>query len=154
MLLRPEVPPDIGPLHALIVDAFRNAPHASGTEADILDALRADGALSLSLVAIEADRIIGQVAFSPITIGGSLIQAGLDALRTRNAGGCVVLGDPPTMPASASPSVQASSSRECRPGISRHQPFRAGSLRARSKITPPAASPDVPLPPKTFARPS
>ena len=74
MLLRPEVPPDIGPLHALIVDAFRNAPHASGTEADILDALRADGALSLSLVAIEADRIIGQVAFSPITIGGQAID--------------------------------------------------------------------------------
>ncbi|QRE73830.1 GNAT family N-acetyltransferase [Methylobacterium aquaticum] len=114
MLLRPETPADAPAIRALVTAAFRDAPHASGTEAAIVDALRADKALALSLVAVEADRIVGHIAFSPVTIAGwfglgplavqrdrrrrgvgtALVQAGLDGLAASGAGGCVVLGDP------------------------------------------------------------
>jgi len=76
------------------------------------------GALTLSLVAVESDEIVGHVAFSPVTIesgaekwfglgpvsvrsdqqgkgiGKALIENGLAQLRERGANGCVVLGDP------------------------------------------------------------
>lgn len=118
MLLRQEAGSDALAIRSLIVAAFQDAPHASGTEADIVDALRMDSALTLSLVATEADEIVGHVAFSPVTIdgkelawyglgpvavrhdvrrqgiGADLIKAGLDGLREMDAGGCVVLGEP------------------------------------------------------------
>lgn len=118
MLLRPETASDAFAIRSLVSAAFHDAPHASGTEADIVDALREDGALTVSLVCAEADEIVGHVAFSPVVvglaaegwfglgplavrrenrrkgIGRRLVEAGLDSLRTRDAGGCVVLGDP------------------------------------------------------------
>jgi putative acetyltransferase len=117
MLLRPESPCDAPAIRALVTAAFRDAPHADGTEADIVDALRRHGALTLSLIAAEADEIVGHVAFSPVTVGGlpgwfglgpvavrrdrrrrglgaALVRAGLDDLTAGGAGGCVVLGDP------------------------------------------------------------
>lgn len=118
MLLRPETASDAFAIHSLVTDAFHDAPHASGTEADIVDALREDGALTVSLVCTEGDEIVGHVAFSPVVvglasegwfglgplavrrenrrrrIGQRLIDAGLGSLRERRAGGCVVLGDP------------------------------------------------------------
>ena len=57
-------------IHALTDAAFRDVPHSSGTEAAIVDALRDAGALTLSLVAEEQGRIVGHVAFSPVTING------------------------------------------------------------------------------------
>lgn len=116
--IRPERPEDAARIRALTRAAFAGAHHASGTEPAIVDALRAAGALSLSLVAVEADAVIGHAAFSPVTvgdkacgwyglgpvsvipgrqrsgIGSALIREGLAELATRDAAGCVVVGDP------------------------------------------------------------
>jgi putative acetyltransferase len=103
----------------LLTDAaFRGAPYSAGTEAAIVAALRSSRAFTLSLVASEDDEILGHAAFSPVRIDGvdrgwhglgpvsvrpdrqrggigrSLILEGLDRLRSMNAAGCVVLGDP------------------------------------------------------------
>lgn len=118
MILRPEREGDIDVIRTLTETAFRTAPHADGTEHLIIDRLRAAGALTLSLVAEVDGRIIGHVAFSPITlsdgtadwyglgpisvdpahqgkgIGGKLIQQGLARLKALGAAGCVLLGDP------------------------------------------------------------
>ena len=51
MQIRTEQPGDIAAIHALTARAFAGAPYSSGTEAGIVDALRADGVLALSLVA-------------------------------------------------------------------------------------------------------
>jgi putative acetyltransferase len=115
--IRSERPEDAEMLRSVITDAFEHAPHASGTEAAIVDALREAGALAISLVAIENRQIVGHVAFSPVAIkaatgwyglgpvsvrpdrqrkgiGSALIVEGLSRLVRRNAQGCVVLGDP------------------------------------------------------------
>ena len=116
--LREETDRDIPAIHALTTAAFRDAPHASGTEADIVDALRDAGALSLSLVATDADVVVGHVAFSIATaedgsgpwftlgpvsvlperqrggIGAQLIRPGIATLRQRGAAGCILVGDP------------------------------------------------------------
>ncbi|WP_312018215.1 GNAT family N-acetyltransferase [Bradyrhizobium semiaridum] len=99
--------------------AFERAPHSSGTEAHIVEALRQAGALALSLVATSDDgSIVGHVVFSPVRIygkpgrwyglgpvsvapdvqrhgvGSALIREGLARLATLDADGSVVLGDP------------------------------------------------------------
>ena len=118
MILRSERPQDAEAIRRLTQAAFAAAPHASGTEAAIIDALRRDGQLSLSLVADEAEGIIGHLCFSPVRIAGqdcgwfglgpvsvapdrqnqgigsTLIREGLSRLRNMAANGCVVLGDP------------------------------------------------------------
>lgn len=122
MPIRLEQPGDADAIRALTTEAFATAPHSSGTEAAIVDGLRAAGALTLSLVAVEDDEksgeILGHVAFSPVTIDGAargwfglgpvsvrpgrqrggigsdLIREGLRRLRERGAAGCVLLGDP------------------------------------------------------------
>jgi putative acetyltransferase len=118
MDLRDEKPADIAAIRALTTRAFQDATHSSGTEAEIVDALRAGGALAVSLVAAEDDTVLGHVAFSPVTIdgrhrgwfglgpvsvlperqgegiGATLIRTGLDRLAAIGAAGCVVLGEP------------------------------------------------------------
>ncbi|MGX5736460.1 GNAT family N-acetyltransferase [Bosea thiooxidans] len=122
MPIRAEQPGDIDAIRALTTEAFATAPHRSGTEAAIVDGLRAAGALTLSLVAVAGDgtdaALLGHVAFSPVTIdgadrgwfglgpvsvrpgrqrggiGSALIREGLRRLRASGAGGCVLLGDP------------------------------------------------------------
>lgn len=118
MQIRPERPDDVGAIHALTRTAFEDMAHSEQTEAAIVDALRAAGALTLSLVAEEAGEIVGHVAFSPVTIDGvfhhwyglgpisvrrdrrkagigrELIAAGVVELRRREAEGCVLLGEP------------------------------------------------------------
>lgn len=69
MHIRLEIPADIPAIHALTQAAFLNAPHTQHTEHYIVDALRAAGQLSLSLVAHdEHDEhdLIGHIAFSPV----------------------------------------------------------------------------------------
>jgi len=46
-------------------------------EGNIVDALRANGAISLSLVAAVNGRIVGHVMYSPITVGGVITGAAL-----------------------------------------------------------------------------
>ncbi len=118
MQIRDERPEDLPAIRDVTTSAFATMPFSSGTEARITDALREEGALTLSLVADRRGEVVGHVAFSPVTIGGqagdwyglgpvsakpphrglgigtALIEAGLDRLRALGAGGCVLLGDP------------------------------------------------------------
>jgi putative acetyltransferase len=117
-LIRPERASDIVAIHLLTKDAFRIAEHTSFTEQFITDALRDSGKLTLSLVAVDKDQIVGHIAISPVTlsdgtqdwyglgpiavlptrqregIGSQLISHALDMLRAKGARGCVVLGEP------------------------------------------------------------
>lgn len=117
LIIRPETPGDADAIRALTAAAFAGAPHASGTEPAIVDALRRDGDLVLSLVATDDADVVGHVAFSPVTVGGAggycglgpisvaptrqrsgigtaLIERGLAELCSRSARGCVLVGDP------------------------------------------------------------
>jgi len=117
--IRDEQAGDEAAIRAVIERAFAGTEHSDGTEADILDRLRADPIPLLSLVAIEAEgMIIGHIAFSPVTIsdgsaewwglgplavlpgsqrhgiGRALVEMGIARLCEHDAAGCVVLGDP------------------------------------------------------------
>lgn len=118
MQIRPERPEDATTIRALTDAAFKGMPFSDETEAAVIDALRAAGALTLSLVATKGDEILGHVAFSPVTINGeagdwyglgpvsvwpdhqragvgqALIREGLRRLQSLGAGGCVLLGNP------------------------------------------------------------
>lgn len=121
MQIRLERPEDATTIHALTDMAFKGRPYSDGTEAAVIEALRAAGALTLSLVATgggENGEIWGHVAFSPVTVDGAacdwyglgpvsvwperqkggvgqaLIREGLSRLRALGAGGCVLTGDP------------------------------------------------------------
>jgi putative acetyltransferase len=118
MEIRPEAPGDHAAIGAVTGAAFAGAAHASGTEAAIVEALRAAGALTLSLVAVAEGEIVGHAAFSPVMvagravgwfglgpvsvrpdrqgegIGSALIRDGLSRLEAAGGRGCVVLGDP------------------------------------------------------------
>ena len=118
MKIRSERPTDVAAISTIITAAFKTAPHSSGTEARIVEGLRTGQALAISLVAADQDEILGHVAFSPVTIAGArgdwyglgpvsvrpeqqsrglgqaLIRAGIEQLRSLQAAGCVVLGEP------------------------------------------------------------
>lgn len=112
--LREERPEDREPIHALERAAF-----PSEAEARLVDALRTAGALTLSLIAEDAGRLVGHLAISPVSIvtadgqpasavglgpmaveparqrtgiGGRLIEGAMDRLRARGHSLCVVLG--------------------------------------------------------------
>ena len=115
---RDERPGEAEAIRAIVVAAFKDAPHSSGTESAIVDSLRQAGALTVSLVAVEAGEVVGHAAFSPVTIdcasvkwfglgpvsvrpdrqrrgiGAALIGVGLERLRKQGAEGCVALGEP------------------------------------------------------------
>ncbi len=116
--LRPESPADIPAIHALTKEAFATLAISDHTEQFIIDRLRAAGALSLSLVAVEDDRVVGHIAFSPLAIpdgstswyglgpvsvvpdrqrrgiGSALIRDGLARLKAMGAKGCFLVGHP------------------------------------------------------------
>ena len=120
MIIRNERESDAGAIRALTTAAFADVPQSRQTEAAIIDALRAAGDLTLSLVAVdEGDHVVGHVAVSPISINGdtdcgwygggplsvrpylqrsgigtALVRAAFDRLREIGARGCVVVGDP------------------------------------------------------------
>lgn len=117
-MIRPETPADIPAIFALTKEAFATLEISSHTEQFIVDALRAAGALTLSLVAEQDGRVIGHIAFSPVTfsdastgwfglgpvsvapelqaqgIGSALIREGLSRLKAMGAQGCVLIGHP------------------------------------------------------------
>lgn len=93
-------------------------PYSDGSEGPIINRLRKDGDLTLSLVALQDNTIIGHIAFSPITINGvsarwyglgpvsvkpdlqktgigsQLINQGLSILKKHGATGCALIGNP------------------------------------------------------------
>ena len=70
--IRPERPDDIDAISELVTSAFFGMPYADGDEADLVEALRAQDALSVSLVAELEGTIVGQVAFSPARAPGGI----------------------------------------------------------------------------------
>lgn len=118
MNIRFETPQDIDAIAALTAEAFLDAPHSSRTEHFIVNALRAAGRLSVSLVAVDDGEIIGHIAMSPVSIssgqsgwfglgplsvkpsrqregiGSALATKALAHIQNEGASGCVVLGDP------------------------------------------------------------
>jgi len=118
VIIRHETPSDIEAIFELTRAAFENHPYSIGTEQFIVNALRAAGALTLSLVAQVDGKVAGHAAFSPVTIsdgspdwyglgpisvlprlqrqgiGKSLVREGLSQLRVLGAKGCILVGDP------------------------------------------------------------
>lgn len=117
--IRKELPGDEAAIHDLVKRAFAPMAFSDGDEQDLVDQLRADGDLIVSLVALGGDgMVIGHIGFSPVTIdstdcgwfqmapvsvcpscqlqgiGSALIEAGIDALRARGARGVAVVGNP------------------------------------------------------------
>lgn len=116
--VRKERATDIDAICRLTEAAFRDHPHSKHTEQFIVNALRRCDCLTISLVAVDGDAIVGHVALSPVTIssggpgwfglgpistlpnrqregiGSLLIDSALAELKHIGAAGCVVLGDP------------------------------------------------------------
>jgi len=69
MLIRNEADGDIAAIGRLVTEALLMLAQATGTEAGIVEKLRAEGALSLSLVADEEGEVIGYLAASAARIG-------------------------------------------------------------------------------------
>ncbi|WP_028498576.1 GNAT family N-acetyltransferase [Microvirgula aerodenitrificans] len=117
--VRDETPADAGAIAAVVTAAFDGHPYSDGTEAALVTRLRAAGALSASLVAVdESGEVIGHVSSSPVVldadtggweglaplsvhpdhqrrgVGSALVQALFGRLRAQGAAGVVVLGDP------------------------------------------------------------
>lgn len=110
MHIREETPADQGAIQALVTAAF-----ARRDEADLVDALRTDGDLSLSLVAEEGKDLVGHVALSrlkspegalalaPVSvqpshqdrgIGAALIREAIARTRESQASIIFVVGEP------------------------------------------------------------
>jgi len=95
VIIRTEAPADAAAIHRVVASAFPTA-----AEARLVDDLRRDGDLRVSLVAVDDDvqgddaRIVGHVAFSPVGIAnrnnnhgiGLAPVAVLDAYRRRGIG--------------------------------------------------------------------
>jgi len=118
MTIRPETPSDHATLRDILIAAFANHAYSHQTEHLIVEGLRTDGALTVSLVAELNGNVVGQIAFSPVMIGGkdcgwlalgpvavapafqrrgigrSLVAEGLRTVRDLGTQGCVLVGDP------------------------------------------------------------
>ncbi|MEO0462773.1 MAG: N-acetyltransferase [Pseudomonadota bacterium] len=116
--IRLERPGEETPIHAMVARAFDGRAYSNGDEQHVIDRLRADGDLALSLVAVQSDIVLGQITYSPAIlmngeegwyvlgpvavepahhgkgIGRALIEAGEKAMIERGAKGITVLGNP------------------------------------------------------------
>ena len=116
--IREERPADIAAIREVTRLAFEGLSYSDGSEPRIIDRLREDGDLVLSLVAEDAGGIIGHIALSavevedgtagwfglgPISvlpdkqrsgIGSLLMTEAINRKREREAKGIVLLGDP------------------------------------------------------------
>lgn len=68
-MIRNENVADIPAISRLVAEAFLMLAHSTGTEARVVEALRADGALALSLVAEEDGEVVGYLAASAARVG-------------------------------------------------------------------------------------
>jgi len=118
MQIRKETTADIEAITTVTVEAFKTLAISDQTEQFVITALRAAGALTISLVAERGGEVVGHVAFSPVTlsdgtqnwyglgpisvlpkfqkqgIGAALIKAGLSMLKEIGAEGCALVGHP------------------------------------------------------------
>ncbi len=117
-VIRPERSGDFEAITELITSAFSGMPYADGDEGELVEALRAQNALSVSLVAELEGAIAGQIVFSPARasggapgwyalgpvavlpahqgagLGSILVRAGLEAVSELGAMGCILTGNP------------------------------------------------------------
>jgi putative acetyltransferase len=115
VIVRPEQPADTPAVHQVNAQAFGRP-----AEAVLVDTLRANGKVLVSLVAVLDEQVVGHILFSPVTItsaigslpavglapmavvparqrqgiGTLLVQRGLDACRHAGCACAVVLGHP------------------------------------------------------------
>jgi len=118
ILIRSETDADVSAITEVTVAAFNTLEISNHTEQFIIEALRAAKALTVSLVAELDGRVVGHIAFSPVTIsdgtrnwyglgpvsvlpayqrrgiGTALIREGLSRLQDVNAQGCCLVGHP------------------------------------------------------------
>lgn len=118
MIIRNETTSDVDAIADVTIAAFKTLKISNHTEQFIINSLRAKGALTISLVAEIDGRVVGHVAFSPVTIsdgstgwyglgpvsvlpeyqkqgiGKSLINKGLSMLKASDGQGCTLVGDP------------------------------------------------------------
>jgi len=116
--VRRETDADTSVITEVTIGAFRNLEISNQTEHFIVEALRDAGALIVSLVAELDGRVVGHIAFSPVTIsdgtedwyglgpvsvlpkyqgrgiGKALIERGLSELKKLGAAGCCLVGHP------------------------------------------------------------
>jgi len=76
--IRVENPADLLAIRSLVTLAFHDAARSDGNEAEIVDALRSDGVLTVSLVAEDDRKVVGHIAFSPIA-ANKRMPVGLDS---------------------------------------------------------------------------
>ena len=118
IVIRNEMDADVNTITEVTIAAFKTLEISNHTEQFIIEALRAAKALTVSLVAEVDGRVIGHIAFSPVTIsdstpnwyglgpvsvlpehqrqgiGKALIWEGLSRLKDLNARGCCLVGHP------------------------------------------------------------
>jgi putative acetyltransferase len=118
IVIRTEKESDIDGISAVTKAAFAKLAISNQTEQFIINALRNANALTISLVAEIEQKVVGHIAFSPVTIsdgslhwhglgpisvlpelqkqgiGKSLMGEGLSLLKSLGAKGCVLVGDP------------------------------------------------------------
>ena len=118
IVIRSETDADVGAITEVTLAAFETLEISNHTEQFIIVALRAARALAVSLVAELDGRVVGHIAFSPVTIsdgtrnwyglgpvsvlpkfqrqgiGKALIREGLSRLKNLNARGCCLVGHP------------------------------------------------------------
>jgi putative acetyltransferase len=118
MLIRDETDADVSAITEVTIAAFKTLEISHQTEHYIIEALRAAKALTVSLIADLDGRVIGHIAFSPVTmsdgsrnwyglgpvsiwpdlqrqgIGKALISEGLSRLKALDAQGCCLVGHP------------------------------------------------------------
>ncbi len=116
IVIRSETDADVSATSEVTVAAFKTLAISNHTEQFIIAALRVAKALTISLVAEADGRVVGHIAFSPVTIsdgtrnwyglgpvsvlpeyqrkgiGKALIREGLSRLKDLNAQGCCLVG--------------------------------------------------------------
>lgn len=116
--IRNEAAGDQAAITTVVAAAFETHPHSNQTEHLLVQKLREQGALTISLVAEFEGEVVGHIAFSPVTVDGAfcnwfglapvsvlpefqgrgigslLVEAGVARLRELGAKGCVLLGEP------------------------------------------------------------
>ena len=116
--IRAETDEDQPGIRELTESAFRGRPYAGGDEQDVIDRLRQAEVMTLSLVAVDAGELTGQITFSPAEvddgsgpwfalgpvsvrpdrqgegIGSKLILEGIKQISALGALGCILTGNP------------------------------------------------------------